>query len=320
MQIFLIIAIIVLYSLQTLFCTFFNQKYKGKEENASTVFCVFEGAFIVFFTLLWMAFSINATPDGFSARWVGFHFSPSIYTIGIGILNAVALLGYNTSVIKAGAKGSYAFMNVMMVFGGIIIPAVYEAFSGVAFEFHHYIAIGLVLISFVLMNYRDIKLKGTPTIYYIYCIILFVCNGMYGLFLKLQSAAKPDESNEMIIVTYGIMGIIAFMQLMLKEKKQTINAFKTGRSAVLPLLICLLIVALAINIYMLLIPLLGNIVTILYTVDNGGVLVLSALYAVIFFKEKPNALKIIGLILAVIGIITLAVNGESIEKIISLVK
>ena len=38
----LIILIIVLYSLQTLFCTMYTNKYPGKAENASPVFCVLE--------------------------------------------------------------------------------------------------------------------------------------------------------------------------------------------------------------------------------------------------------------------------------------
>ena len=35
MHVILIVTIVLLYSLQTLFCTFFNRKYKGKEELSS---------------------------------------------------------------------------------------------------------------------------------------------------------------------------------------------------------------------------------------------------------------------------------------------
>lgn len=313
MQAVLIVFIILFYSLQTLFCTLFNNKYKGREDLSSPVFCILQSAFIVIFTLLWMAFSISASPESFSAEWVGFHFNPSLFTVVIGALNAIALFGYNTTIIKAGAKGSYAFMNVMMLFGGILIPAIYEMFTGKVLEIHHYFAIAAMLVAFVLMNYRDIKLKGTPGIYYVYCLLLFVCNGLYGTFLKLQSTYAEKENNEMVVITYGLMGVIALIQLIFKEKKNTLSAFKMGKKAVSPLILCLIIAALAINMYMLLIPLLGNTVTVLYTLDNGGVLVLSAIYSVIFFKEKPNALKIAGIALAVVSIIALAINSESIE-------
>ena len=81
MQVFLIITIVVLYSLQTLFCAFFDQKYKGRRELSSSVFCAFQGLFIVVFTLVWMAFNIDASPDGISAKWIGFNFSPSIFKL-----------------------------------------------------------------------------------------------------------------------------------------------------------------------------------------------------------------------------------------------
>lgn len=319
MKAILIISIVLLYSLQTLFCTFFNRKYKGKEELSSLIFCVLEGAFIVIFTLVWMAFGIGASESGVFASWEGFHFAPSIFTVVIGVFNAVALFGYNIAIIKAADKGSYAFMNVAMVFGGIVIPAIYEMFTGHMLELHHYIAIAVMLLSFVLMNYKDMKLKGTPLIYYIYCIILFVCNGLYGVFMKVQSGHAESESNEMIIITYGLMGIIALIQLAFKEKKQTAAAFKIGKQAVLPLILCLFIAATAINVYMILIPLLGNIVTILYTIDNGGVLVLSAVYSVIFFKEKIDKMKLLGIVLAVIAIVALAINAESIAALKDLI-
>ena len=319
MQAILIISIIVLYSLQTLFCTFFNQKYKGREDLSSSVFCILQGVFIVIFTLVWMAFDISASLDGFSAKWIGFSFAPSLFTVCIGVLNAVALFGYNNALIKAGAKGSYAFMNIAMIFGGILIPAIYEMFTGHKLEVYHYIAIAVMFVAFILMNYKDMKLKGTPLIYYIYCIILFVCNGLYGVFMKVQSGHAESESNEMIIITYGLMGIIALIQLAFKEKKQTAAAFKIGKQAVLPLILCLFIAATAINVYMILIPLLGNIVTILYTIDNGGVLVLSAVYSVIFFKEKIDKMKLFGIVLAVIAIVALAINAESIAALKDLI-
>lgn len=315
MQVILIITIIVLYSLQTLFCNFFDKKYKGSKDLSPLVFCILQGAFIVVFTLVWMAFDIDASSAGISAKWIGFNFSPSIFTICIGFLNAFALFGYNIAIIKAGAKGSYAFMNVAMLFGGIVLPAIYEMCTGSALAIHQYVAIAVMLISFVLMNYKDMKLKGTAFVYYIYCVILFVCNGLYGTFLKIQNVHAENESNEMIIFTFGGMGLIALVQLALKEKKNMSQAFKMGKSAVLPLVLCLVVSAMAINVYMLLIPLLGNVVTILYTIDNGGVLVLSAIYSVVIFKEKIDVLKFMGIILAVLSIVALALNSSAIEDI-----
>ena len=47
--------------------------------------------------------------------------------------------------------------------------------------------------------------------------------------------------------------------------------------------------------------------TLLSVMDNGGVLVLSALYAFTLFKEKLKPSGILGLLLVGVGIITLSI-------------
>lgn len=286
----LIILIVVLYSLQTLFCTLYTNNYPGKSENASPVFCVLESIAIAAFT--W--------------AWIGFKFELSPMTLLLSVLNAIALYGYNTSLIKASSKGSYAFMNVSLLFGGILVPLLYTTvFLGDTLSWYQYVAIALMLVSFVLMNYKEIKLKDTPWIYYIFCALLFVCNGMYGTLLKMQSEYDVSQKNEMIILTYGIMGVIAFIQLAFKEKKDTFKAFRMSKKAILPLALCLVSAALAINILVLVIPMVNT--AVLFTVENGGVLLLSAVYSFIFFKEKPQVSTIIGMIVSVVSITMLSI-------------
>ncbi|MBR6531315.1 MAG: hypothetical protein IKT61_02315 [Clostridia bacterium] len=286
----LIILIVFLYSLQTLFCTLYNNNYPGKAENASPVFCILESVAIAVFT--W--------------AWIGFKFELSPMTLLFSVLNSVALYGYNTSLIKASSKGSYAFMNVAMLFGGILVPLLYTtAFLGDTLQWYQYLAIGLMLISFVLMNYKEFKLKDTSWTYYIFCALLFICNGMYGTFLKMQSDYNVNEKNEMIILTYGLMGVIAFVQLAFKEKKDIFKAFKMSKKAILPLILCLASAALAINILVLVIPMVNT--AVLFTVENGGVLLLSAVYSFLFFKEKPQVATVCGMLLSAISITMLSV-------------
>ena len=45
---------------------------------------------------------------------------------------------------------------------------------------------------------------------------------------------------------------------------------------------------------------------ILYTIDNGGVLVLSVLYSRILFKEKLSPAQIAGIVLAAVSIVMLS--------------
>ncbi len=292
----LILLIVFLYSFQTLFCTMYTNKYPGKPENASPVFCVLESIAIALFT--W--------------AWIGFKFEVSLMTLLFGVLNAVALYGYNTSLIKAGAQGSYAFLNVAQLFGGILVPLLYTtAFLGDNLRWYQLAAIAMMLVSFVLMNLKEIKTKKdeerkkTPWTYYLFCAILFICNGMYGTFLKMQSDYDVSQKNEMIILTYGIMGVIAFIQLAFKEKKDTLKAFKMNKKAILPLVLCLASAALAINILVLVIPMVNT--AVLFTVENGGVLILAAVYSFVFFKEKPQLPTILGIVLAAVSITVLSI-------------
>ena len=290
MDILLIAVVILLYSFQTLFQTSYTKTYPGKPEHAAPVFCVLESLAIVLVTLCFTGFRFPVSPE----------------TLVIGLLNAGALFGYNTALMKAGTTGSYAFMNVMMLSGGILIPMVYLAFLGIYPSWYQYLAIAAMLAAFVLMNLEDFKLKDTPAIYYVMCVLLFCFNGLYGTFIKMQDAVRQEESKSMIIITFGIMGLIAFIRLILREKKDSLSAFKIRGKNLLWLILCIISAALAINVLVLVVALMEN-TAVLYTLENGGVLLLSALYSIFIFKEKPSPLKIAGILLAAASMIVLSI-------------
>ena len=102
------------------------------------------------------------------------------------------------------------------------------------------------------------------------------------------------------MLTFALTGLIAFVQMLLTEKKETFSAFHLNKKCVLPLIVCILSASLAINLLVLVLPLVNT--AVLYTVENGGVLVLAALYSVIFFREKLRPVKTAGILLAVAAI------------------
>ncbi len=289
MSTLLIILIILLYSLQTLFCKFYTDRYPGRPELASPVFCILESIAIVLGTLCFN----------------GFRFSASWATVLIGVLNAAMLFGYNTSLIKASARGSYAFMNVMMLFGGILVPMLYSAiFLGETLSWYQLAAIGVMLVACVVMNLEDIKLKDTPLSYYLFCLLLFLCNGLYGTLLKLQSVQNDAQKSEMVMITFALMGVIALIQLVAKERGNTAAAFRLNRKCIVPLILCLISAALAINVLVFVIPMVN--IAVFYTVENGGVLLLSGIYSILFFKEKLSLPKAAGMLLALVSITVLS--------------
>lgn len=288
----LIIALVLLYSLQTLFCKFYSDNYTGKRELSSPVLCVTQSIAIA---LLSLAFA-------------GFSFKISLISFVFGALNAAVLFGYNTSLIKAGERGSYAFMNMMMLFGGIFVPLVYVSISTGEFpSIVECIAILTMIGACVLMNIENIKLGGAKLSYYVFCLLLFIFNGLYGTLLKAQEQYNAQESQEMVIISYGLMGVIALVQLLAKEKKDTLSAFRFNKKCGLFLVLFLIISGLAVNVLVLLLGYLNA--AVLYTVDNGGVMMLSALYSITLFKEKATPLKIIGIIIAVVSLCVLGYSS-----------
>ena len=107
------------------------------------------------------------------------------------------------------------------------------------------------------------------------------------------------------MLTFGLMGLVALIQLMAKEKKDTFKAFKLNKKCALPLALCLFSAAAAVNLLVLILPLVDT--AVFYTVENGGVLLLAAVYSVLFFKEKLSTPKAIGVLLGIASITILSV-------------
>lgn len=288
MEVVLLLGVLtLLHSFQTLFCTLYTSRYGGKGELASPVFCVLQSVVIALFTWICSGFVTEAAP----------------LTTLFGVLNALMLFGFNTSLIKAGSLGSYAFMNMMLLFGGILVPVIYSAMfvEGENLSLLQVVAIGLMLLAFVLMNIKEIRLKGTKPIYYVYCLLLFLCNGFYGTLLKMQSVHYEEQKDAMVVISYALMGVIALTQLGVKEGKGILKAFCMDRKAILPLILSLVSSALAINVLTTVMPMADA--ATLFTVDNGGVLVLAAGYSFVIFKEKATLTKVLAMTLAIGSIV-----------------
>ncbi|MBR3929893.1 MAG: EamA family transporter [Clostridia bacterium] len=291
LSVILIALVIVLYSFQTLFCRLYNKAYPGREDVSPFVYCAYYGVFVSVATFF----------------FGGCTFSPSWQTVLFGLLNTFALLLYNITLIKATATGSYAIANLSLLSGGILIPLLESVliFDGVLSPIQ-YAGIFLMLIAFGFLNADGFfKKKGeakekTGKMFYVYCALLLLANGAYGAFFNAQQKLLNEaERTEMIILTFLPSAAIGFLMVMAKAKKSTLACFKQTRLSALHLLLCCISATVAINLLVYIMSLVD--IAVLFTVENGGVLIMSALYAVILFKEKITLNKIIGLVIAVIS-------------------
>ena len=285
----LMTGIIFLYSFQTLFCTLYDRYYPGRPEWTSPVFCILESGIIVLIT-----WALN-----------GFHFHPSPLTLLFGALNALMLFGYNISIIEAGKRGSFAFFNVAKSYGSILVPLGYSVlFLREGTSVPQWIGVGLMLIAFLLMNREDNAFEKPKKGYWVFCALLFFTNGMYSVFVKMQTVVSEGESAEMIMLTFGIMGILAAIRLFGAERSGALRAFRQTRRSAVFLAACLVSAALAVNGMVYILPHLNSVVY--FTAVNGGVLLLSCLYAFLLFHEKPTVRKIVGMLAAIVSVTLLS--------------
>ena len=291
----LVAVMTLLFSFQSLFCKLFSQRHTAAVGDAavtSTVFSITYGAFAGMATLI----------------LGGFRFSASPATLILGAVNAVTLLIYNTSMIEASRRGSYSFQMISLLTGGIVLPLLHEVlFLGGRLNVMQGVAIGMMLVSFVLMNLKGLTLKGSSGKFLAWCAALFFTNGLYGILMNLQQLRmNGTERNEMVILTYLGMAALYAAWTGARDRKALARGFRMGREPLMWLLLCCVSATVAAHLMLYLLGLVD--VSLLYTIDNGGVLVLSLLYSFALFREKPGKAQIAGIVLASASILMLSLG------------
>jgi len=283
---FMLLILALLYAFQSLFCRLYTDARNGE---GAVQFSVFYAAFAGVCTLLFNKFA----------------YAPSSVTVLLGLVNAMILLIYNIAMVRCGSLGSYAFMMVCSLSGGILVPMLYDClYLGYVFSPMQVFAIVLILLSFIVMNLEGITAKKNAR-YLLWCAILFISNGLYGVIMNLQQTLMQfTQRSEMIITTFLGMAVLTGVFQLVFSRRAFLSGFRMEKRAVLPMLLSALSATLAVNLLMVLMKTVN--ITVLSVIDNGGVLVLSALFAFTIFKEKPTAKTLLGISMACASVIMLS--------------
>lgn len=285
-MVLLLLVMALLYSFQSLFCRLYTAARNG---GGAIQFSVFYSAFAGVCTL-----AVN-----------GFSYRPSLITLILGLINAMMLLTYNISMVKGGNLGSYAFLMICTLSGGILVPMVYDLiYLGHTFSILQIIAVILMLAAFVIMNLEGVHAKKNLH-FLMWCGILFLVNGLYVMFMNLQqNLMQFTQRNEMIITTFLGMAVLTTLFELVFARREFLEGFRMEKKALLPMIISSLSATIAVN--MLLYVMKAINVTVLNVVNHGGVLVLSAIFAFTLFKEKMEKHTVIGILTACASIIMLS--------------
>ena len=274
----LILAIILLYTLQSFLCRKYTDHYPGKAHMASPVFTAVSGA-----TVVAVCFAVS-----------GFSFKASGLTVLLGFANALTLLGYNYFIVKASQTGAHSVMMVLSITGCITVSALTAHFAfGDELSIFKLLALLGVFLSVYLISHRKGERLAAGKAFIPACIGLGLCNGAYNALLDVQQRLSgTEEKEELVAITYGVAVLVSLLQMLLREKKELPRAFRQSRLSLSFLLICSLITAFAINVLVYVLPLVD--VTLLYTFQNAGVMLLSVLASCVFLKERLSPVNIVG--------------------------
>jgi len=292
MSILLVFLMILLYTFQSSFCNMYARHYPGDKKNSSTVYSVFYGVIVAAVTFVIAGFSLK----------------PTAATLILGCLNGAVLVLYNTMLIKASSSGPYSVTMIFNLFGGIILPMLVSVFiDGAKLSLWQFISIAVMLIAFVFLNMEDKKSgEKISVIFILYCVVLALANGFYGVLLNSQKLiTNASEDAEMIVITFAVSSILAFTLLAVKNGKETLPAFRQNKKSILSILAASVSAATAVNLLMYCLSLMN--VAVLYTLTNGGVLIVSILWSAVILREKLGRTRIIGLILAIAAIFALSI-------------
>lgn len=287
MEILVITAVVLFATGQSLFCRMYTSAQNGR------------GA--VQFSVLYAFLAGMCT-----LAIGGFRYAPSGTTLLLGALNAVMLLTYNIAMVHAGNLGSFAFLMIGVLSGGILVPMAYDLiFLGTRLNAWQIAAVAMMLVSFVMMN-RD-GLSGKKSGAYLAWVgVLFLVNGLYGTLMGLQqNAMEFTQRSEMIVTTYLGTAVIGTLFSLVRERGEFFRGFRMSGRAAAFLGASALCCTGSVNLLLYAMKLVR--LTVLNVTVNGGVLVISAGLAYFVFREKMTAWKIAGIGLAVVSVILLSI-------------
>lgn len=222
-----------------------------------------------------------------------FHFEINWFSLLIGFIYAIVVLGYSYSGLKSFATANLSVFSIFAMLGGMLLPFAYGVlFCKEDFTLAKGICILLIGIA-TAMSFEKCGSKGNNLKYY---LAVFICNGMVGVLSKMhQSNAELAVDSRSFMATANIcVFLICLAYQLIKNKKVTLvpvkelanlsaYAFCSGIGNMLCLIALTVLPA-----------------SVQFPITTGGVMVFSTLISIVR-REKPSAKTIIAAAVAFIS-------------------
>ena len=149
------------------------------------------------------------------------------------------------------------------------------------------------------------KKKAVP--FFLACTFLAICNGIYGTLINVQQKQTgAEQRGAMVALMFLFAAILSVITNMPRRGKSFFSDFKQTRLSCFYLVACAVVSALAVNVLVFVLPHVN--LTVLYTFDNSGVMLLSVFASWLFLGEKLSLLNIAGCITMCAGLVAVTLG------------
>ena len=241
----------------------------------------------------------------------GFVITP--YSLGMGAIVAALCCSYTFIGFKIMALGSLSVYTMFLMLGGMMLPYLYGVFMlDEAVSVWRIIGFILLALSLVFPVVAREKAGKSSVIFIVLCLAVFCLNGCVSITSKVHQInevyAKSGSASFSFITNSinAVMSAVGLAILNAREKKQ--SGQKDGSAAVaekpktsvgvIAVIVLINAVAGGVSYVLQLVSAAHVAASALYPMITGGSVVLSALAGLICFKEKPDRISLIGLILS----------------------
>ncbi len=285
----MILVAVVLLALQ--FST--NKFYQLRFGNAVTTSLLFTALSGLVTALLF--FCLN----GFSVQITAF-------SLGMATIIAVLCCSYTLIGFRMFALGSLSVYSMFLMLGGMLLPYLYGVlWLSESLTIGRILGVVLLALS---MIFPVLGEKGgsaqTRKLFFTLCFVVFTLNGFVSITSKIhQVSAMPTVgAMDFVILSNGINGLLSTVALLiLCQTKHTAPLPEPLTNRSMGLIAGIVVVNAACNGTSYMLQLVGAAhvpASVLYPLVTGGMVVLSAIAGMVFFREFPAKKTAIGLLLS----------------------
>jgi len=244
--------------------------------------------------------------------WGGFG-STSSFTVVLGIIFGAITALQGITNIAALQIGPMSYTSVIISFSTLISALSGVMFFGESLGWSQVIGIVLMLISFVLAAKSGGEEKKATVKWLSLCLIAFAATGAIGIMQKVhQSSEHKSELNAFLMIAFISSAILCSILAVFLKKRESMSERTerkdTWQKKQFFILLTIMIAGGAciaannkFNLY------LSGVMdsAVFFPIVNGGGLVLTALAAVLLFKEKLSNKQWIGVVFGILSVVFL---------------